>query len=142
MDEARLLVFGFAFVCFVCAIDVRGHEPEAQVFFEKKDSAVAKCCITLYRGFHQALDWRTKDVKLMKDLFLNSLENAKPDPKPAAYEILGLVTVTRKDGSEEVFIVFLPWGHLKRENAYLIADLGRLRSALKEDLKRAIRDVE
>jgi hypothetical protein len=142
MEGARLMIFGLALVSLACAMSVRGDEPEGRVFFEKKNSEAVDCRVSLHLGYKHTVEWQTRDSKVMKELILDPLANARPDLKPARYEIRGSITITRKDGSEEVFILFDPWGHVKRGNVYLIADLRRLPAALKEALKDAIRSLE
>jgi len=142
MAAARLKSCVLVLTSLTCAISVRGDESEGRVFFEKKNSEVVECRVSLEVNYKQTLVWRTRDNKVMKELILDPLANAKPDPQPARYEIWGSITITRKDGSEEVFILFHPWGRVKRGDAYLIADLDQLRAAFKEKLKAGLRVLE
>ncbi len=141
MDDARMMILGLILIGLARPTPVRGREPEGRVFFEKKNSEVVECRVSLDLSFDDTVHWRTTDVKSMKELFLDPLANAKPDPEPAEYEVLGSVTITRKDGSQAFFWVFDPWGRVKRENAYLIADLRELHRALKGALKDALQFV-
>ena len=150
MDYARLIVLAFACSAVVCEHEVRGDvpkedEPETDVFFGKNDSPVKECRVSLELGGPDStVDWRIRDVKRLKELFLNPLANATRDPMPAAYVIMGTITVTRKDGSTEHFYVFSPQGYIKRarDEAYLIADLDLLFAAFTQALKDGIKTAE
>ncbi len=83
MEAIRLMIFGLSLVSLTCAISVRGDEPEGRVFFEKKDSEVVDCRVSLHLDYKQSMEWRTRDNKVMKELILDPLANAKPDPRPA-----------------------------------------------------------
>jgi hypothetical protein len=141
MYNCRLLLFGLIAVFFSSICFLNGDEAKKAAFFEKQDSEVEECRISLYLGSTQAIDWRTKDVKLMKELFLDPLANARENPKPAAYEMRGSIAIRRTDGSEENFTVFYGWGKIKRDDKYLIADLQGLRRVLKEALTKTLESL-
>lgn len=132
MDRLRLMIAGLAFLGLPHATSVRGDEAKSRVFFEKSSSEVVECKMSLDLVSDYTVDWRTADVTLMKELFLDPLANATRNPDSAGYEILGALTITRKDGSKEFYYVFAPWGHVKRGDTYLVADLSELNTALKE----------
>lgn len=150
MVDSRFVVLAFACCAVLYAQEVRGNaaqddESEQEVFYGTTDSAVEECRVSLELGGPQStVDWRSRDTKRMKELFLDPLAKAKRDPMPAAYVIIGSITMTREDGSKEHFYLFTPLGHIKRarDEAYLIADLAPLYTAFKKALKDGIEEVE
>lgn len=101
-----------------------------------KASAVVECRISLDLGGGIAAELRLTDANLIKDLFLEPLRKARPDPERTKYKVLGSVSVKKKDGSEESFVLFRPWGRIQGEKL-LIVDLSGLRKLLKESLSQA-----
>jgi hypothetical protein len=75
------------------------------------------------------LEMRISDAKLIQRAVLDPLAAAKADPKPAEYKLLGQVTILRKDGSEEGFVLFSPWRRVSSKGKYLIVDFTELRKA-------------
>jgi hypothetical protein len=96
---------------------------------EKK--AIVECRISLGRE-GLTLDLRITDRKLIKKLIEEPLKKARTDPDPAKYKVLGSVILKKKDGSEDRFVFFSPWGRYKVGEKYLIADFSGLKKAFKE----------
>ena len=67
-----------------------------------------------------------EDKKLIDDLILAPIRNAKTDPEPAKYIYVGGLVVKNKDGSETCYALYEPWGHFSRENNYYITDFEKL----------------
>jgi hypothetical protein len=77
---------------------------------------------------------RISDKRLIDDLILSPINNSKTDPEPAKYIILGCISLRHQDGSETSYTLYYPWGHFSRDQKYYIADLNKLRDAVKKAL--------
>src|SRR5262249_50645485 len=77
------------------------------------------------------------DPGLIRKLVLDPLAKARDDARPAKYKILGYLGMVGKDGSRERFVLFQPWGRLKYQGKYRIADFTELRREFKRALARA-----
>jgi hypothetical protein len=95
-----------------------------------------ECRVSLNTG-DIAVALRITDSKVIRALVLDPLEKAVVDMKPEKYVVMGSVSVKRRDGSEDGFVLFSPWGHCKKGGKYLIADLSAFQKVLKDALKRA-----
>jgi hypothetical protein len=101
---------------------------------EKK--AIVECRISLGRE-GLTLDLRITNRKLIKKLIEEPLGKARKDPDPARYQVLGTVLLKKKDGSEDRFVIFQPWGRYKVGDRYMIADFSGLKKAFKEAIARS-----
>ncbi len=139
MPSTRILLIALALAGIGTVMSSRGDEPDKKVFFEKKSSEVVQCRVTLFLDpSFNSVEWRTRNVRLIKEAILDPLLSAKPDPRPARYVVQGSLTITRSDGSKETFTLFLPWGRIKRGDKYLIADLSKLPILLKGKVNEVI----
>jgi hypothetical protein len=48
----------------------------------------------------------------------------------------GAVSLKRKDGTLDYYVLFTPWGYIKHNNSYPVSDLGGLRKALLDEVER------
>lgn len=85
---------------------------------------------------------RIRDKEAIREMVETPLGNAKRDPQPARYVVLGTLTTIMDDGSEDRVTLFLPWGRVKRGNEYLIADLDKLHKLFDERIKLAARHLD
>jgi hypothetical protein len=81
------------------------------------------------------LELRIKDPKLIQTAVEQPLAAAKPDPRPADYQIRGSVTMVHKNGKEESFWLYNHWGHIKYKDTPQFAELGSLRKVIAEEFK-------
>lgn len=108
---------------------------------EKKE--IVECRISLDIGSRtQFVVLRITDPDLIRKLIEDPLRKARPDPNPARYEILGSVKLENKDGTDDGFVFFCPWGRCKVGDKYLIADFSALRKEFKEAIDRAKKNLE
>lgn len=73
-----------------------------------------------------------EDRALGRDLIGEPVLNARVDTHPLRYEIIGSISITRKDGRNESVVLFRPWGHFKQGDVYRIADFSKLQNRLKK----------
>ncbi len=81
--------------------------------------------------------YRTVNQKMLQEAILDPLSSAVPDPAPARYEVTGTLFVDLKGERTEV-LVFKPWGRIKVDGEYKIADLSKLR----DNIRRYWEEVE
>src|SRR5215208_3364005 len=66
-----------------------------------------------------ALELRITEAALIRRLVEEPLAAAKADPERAEWIVLGTVSLRRKDGNGEGFVLFSPLGKIKQNGAYL-----------------------
>jgi hypothetical protein len=98
---------------------------------------IVDCRVSLDLNFTQFLEWRITDPKLVKKLIEDPLKNARPDPRPAKYVIIGSMHFKRKGGAEDAVALFRPWGRYKVEKKYRIADFSGIQEAFKKAIASA-----
>jgi len=81
------------------------------------------------------IEFRLSDEALIKALVLDPISSAKRDTYPAYYEMLGCLTIESDGQVIEDIALFLPLGHIKRQDRFLIADFTKLRQHLLSFLK-------
>ena len=74
--------------------------------------------------------YRTVNQKMLQEAILDPLSSAVPDPAPARYEVTGTLFIDLKGERTEV-LVFMPWGRIKVDGEYKIADLSKLRDNIR-----------
>ena len=104
-------------------------------------SDVVECRVSIEVASNHTIVWRTTDRRMMEELVLIPLERARENPKPAAYEVIGSLTVQLKNGSDVVYFLFSPWGQVKRGDTYFVADLCELLHVVKASLEDCARDI-
>jgi hypothetical protein len=77
---------------------------------------------------------RITDETLIDDLILSPINDSKIDHDPAAYIVLGSISLKHRDGSMSYFTLYLPWGHISKDKEYYIADLSKLKATMKKAL--------
>lgn len=76
------------------------------------------------------LEYRTAGEKQFLESIQHPLSRAEADPDPARYIVLGDLYINA-NGKERNVVLFLPWGHVKFDGEYKIADLSKLRKDLR-----------
>jgi hypothetical protein len=123
------LSLGAVLTCvFLAAYRVYSQSPKT------KAGPGAQCKISFNNETQLSLEIGIPDPKLVRELVVEPLENAKRDPRPARYEVVGNLSVENGNGSNEHIALFLPWGHIKRGDVYSIADLTKLRQHIQKTL--------
>jgi hypothetical protein len=103
---------------------------------EKKE--IVECRVSLDVGSSTGfLQLRITAPALIKKLIEDPLKNARPDPRPAKYEILGSMHVERKGGAKDAIALFHPWGRYKIGKKYMIADFSGIQKAYKKAIAAA-----
>jgi hypothetical protein len=92
----------------------------------------AQCKISFDSETRLALEIGIPDPKLVHELVTDPLEDAKRDPRPSRYVVLGTLSIDDGHGSKERVALFLPWGHIRRGEVYSIADLTKLRQHIQK----------
>lgn len=82
------------------------------------------------------------DASLINRLVWQPMMDAKRDPEPADYAVVGELTIRLPDGSRENLVLFSPWGHYKRDGEYFIADFSELQTTCEEALATAQRRMD
>ena len=77
---------------------------------------------------------RITDETLIDDLILSPINDSKIDNNPAAYILLGSISLKHRDGSMTYFALYSPWGHISKDHKYYIADLSKLKATMKKAL--------
>ncbi len=77
------------------------------------------------------------EESLINDLVLRPMRDARRDPKPADYAVVGTLTIISADGSRECLVLFSPWGHYNRGDQYFVADFSELQVACQQALRDA-----
>jgi hypothetical protein len=123
-----IAVFLFVTSCIVIWwLEVRNMNPgEAGVAKEISE-------ITVSLGFsEETLEMRITDRSLIHKLLEKPLSNAVADVKPARYQVVGTLRIEYKDGSTDALSLFIPWGHYKHNDQYMIADFSALTKEFRE----------
>jgi hypothetical protein len=94
----------------------------------------AQCRISFDTETQLSVELEIPDPKLVHELVTEPLEDAKRDPRPARYVVLGTLSIDDGHGSKERVALFLPWGHIRRGDVYSIADLTKLRQHIQKTL--------
>src|SRR5438552_17894283 len=105
-------------------------------------SPVVDCSASLDMGGGTFVELRLTKANLIKELIEEPLRKASPDPHPKDYKINGLVRIKKKNGSEDSFVLFRPWGRLKIHEKYVIADLNGIQKLFKKSLTRGADRLE
>jgi hypothetical protein len=126
-------VLGLVALLFCVASCGRASTPTSQ----GKPTATAYCDVLIYNSEETELILRVKQKERIAELVTEPLSKAVQDKNPAAYVVMGTLTLHKDDGSEEMVNIFRPWGHIKKGDAYFVCELDRLRELLKDTLKRA-----
>jgi hypothetical protein len=89
--------------------------------------------ITVSLGFsEETLEMRITDQSLIHKLLEQPLSSAVSDVKPARYKVVGTLRIDYKDGSTDALSLFIPWGHYKHNDQYMIADFSALTKEFRE----------
>lgn len=106
-----------------------------------KSSRVTECRVSFPMGVkgRAFAEVCLDDESLINDLVLQPMRNAKRDPRPAEYAIVGTLTINLTDKPRENLILFYPWGHYRRGDEYWVADLSELQTACEAALGTAQR---
>jgi hypothetical protein len=81
-----------------------------------------------------SLEYTLTDEVKMKELVLAPVEHSTIDEEPAKYVVLGYLVVEVDGRATEEVILFEPFGHIKRNGVYRIADFSALQVFLTERL--------
>lgn len=130
-----------AFVVLILCLGCTGNtkeedEPNHITAIQTSDESFAQVRILGIRDEY-TLIYRTGGEEQFQRSIQRPLSHAKPDPNPARYIILGDLLV-HTAGKERQVVLFLPWGHIKIDEEYKIADLSELR----DDLTIYMRELE
>src|SRR5262249_10260870 len=135
----RMVLLGSAGLMFALALTTAANPPESP----KRDAETKsepECIVQLgFASDGKFLEFHITDSKSIKELVVDPISQAMPDPKPKRYVVLGNITTKTADGTKDVFTLFLPWGHFKHGNDYFIADFSLLQKAIKEDITYNLR---
>jgi hypothetical protein len=75
-------------------------------------------------------------TKLIDSAILSPIKNAKIDPTPAKYVILGGIVLKHKNGSETTYTLFDPWGNYQIDGKDYIANFKELGDVVKDSLAK------
>jgi hypothetical protein len=95
-----------------------------------RPNAPVEVHIILEQGPRKTKQYVIQDKALIRKLVFEPLRNAKKDPDPAKYIIVGSLGLVYEDGTTEWSTLFLSFGHLKRGGEYFVADFDQLREYL------------
>ena len=84
------------------------------------------CRITFTIDQDHKLTYVLSDEAEIRDWVVEQLQSANVDRTPARYVILGSLTVETGNETMDQVFRFLPFGHAKRGDTYLIADFSKL----------------
>ena len=104
----------------------------------QKSRNLTECLIILEITGRVELHMRGYDRKLIQEIIYDPIANARLDPEPALYEVLGGLSLKAGSSERDYFTLFLPWGHYKKDGQYFIADFTRLQQYVLKRLKSTI----
>lgn len=160
MNESR------RFICILCLLSVtqlscsrssekhdeesKGNRPIVEHNKDKtpvrassqKSRNSTECLIILDFLERVDLHMRVYDKKLIQEIIYDPIANARLDPEPAAYEILGGLSIEAGSSEGDYFTLFIPWGHYKKDDQYFIADFTRLQQYVLKRLKSTIELID
>jgi hypothetical protein len=128
-EMRHALIVGAVLTCVIlAAFRVHSDSPRTH------EGPGAQCKISFDNETRLSLEIGIPDPKLVHELVAEPLESAKRDPRPARYEVLGVLSIDDGHGSKEQIALFLPWGHIKRGEVYSVADFTKLRQHIQKTL--------
>lgn len=135
-DAARRVLVSIAVGLFLCSVSVRCQRTSRV----PNSGRVTECRVSFHTVDGQAFaDVCVDDESLIDQMVLRPMRNATRDPNPAAYAVVGTLSIISTDGSRETLVLFSPWGHYGRGNDYFVADFSDLQIACEGALRDAKR---
>jgi hypothetical protein len=108
----------------------------------KPDRTVVECVVSLETSKDGCyIQLRLTDPDMIKQLVEDPLDKARVEQQKAAYVVVGMITMKRKDGATDGANLYGPWGKVGRGKKLYTADLQALRKQILESLEETRRDV-
>src|SRR5438128_1780588 len=85
--------------------------PMRATTIEQPDQQVVECRIAIVCDKGMDLELHLTDDALIRELVEQPLKAAKVDPKPALYQLMGSLTLHKKNGTKSDYVLFYPWGY-------------------------------
>jgi len=134
--RTNICLIGSCIILFL-GDSIANRKTEAMVSEEQ----VQECSVTLGDGYESEVVWRTTDMEVIEQQVLEPLSKMVDDRNPFDYELVGTLTLKYED-RERYLSLFLPWGHVKEDGAYRVANLGKLKEQIVERLNELAEEVE
>jgi len=134
--------------CTVLVVGALGKEPRKSDERERVSkpqtnslqgtSAIKEVVISLIDADPDvSVELRIRDKTRIDRLVARPLSKALVDREPKKYVVVAEMKISRVDGSQTIWTLFHPWGHLAHDDDYFVADLMPLKKLFFRELKNA-----